>query len=295
MLCVAWQPFLQHEDAMSHLDWTLLEVEAIVADYLKMLSLELAGQSYSKTAHRRALLQRLNGRTDGSIEFKHCNISAVMMDLGFPNVRGYQPRFNYQSLLREVVEAQVARHTSLDSLAQAAVEQPAVTPDVMDFTNVVADAPARRHIASDASPYKAYVPVRRDYIAREARNRTLGLAGEEFVVRFEHWRLNQLGQPRLADRVEHVSQTQGDGLGYDVLSFDTDGRERFIEVKTTAFSKETPFFVTRNELDFSKDASDHFVLCRLFEFRQKPRLFALNGALDQHCSLDPFTYRASFS
>ena len=71
---------------MSLLDWTRLEVEAIVADYLKMLSLELAGQSFSKTAHRRALQQKLNGRSDGSIEFKHCNISAVMIDLGFPNI-----------------------------------------------------------------------------------------------------------------------------------------------------------------------------------------------------------------
>ena len=280
---------------MSTLDWTRLEVEAIVADYLKMLSLELAGQSYSKTAHRKALQQKLNGRSDGSIEFKHCNISAVLMDLKYPSIRGYQPRFNYQSLLREVVEAQVARQTSLDALARAAVDQPAVNPELADFTKVITDAPVRRHIASDAAPYRDYAPVKQDYIAREARNTTLGTAGEEFVVRFEHWRLNQLGQPKLADRVEHVSQTRGDGLGYDVLSFDANGKERFIEVKTTAFSKETPFFVTRNELDFSKDASDHFVLCRLFEFRQKPRLFALNGALDQHCALDPVTYRASFA
>lgn len=280
---------------MTSQDWNRLEVEAIVADYLKMLSLELAGQAFSKTAHRRALQQKLKGRTDGSIEFKHCNISAVMRDLGFPTVRGYQPRSNYQSLLREVVEAQVTRQTSLDSLALAAVEQPAVSPELIDFSKVVANAPKRQHVATDAAPYRDYAPVKRDYIAREARNTSLGIAGEEFVVRFEHWRLNQLGQPKLADRVEHVSQTQGDGLGYDVLSFDANGKERFIEVKTTAFGKETPFFVTRNELDFSKDAKDHFVLCRLFEFRQTPRLFALNGALDQHCALDPVTYRASFA
>lgn len=280
---------------MTSQDWSRLEVEAIVADYLKMLSLELAGQAFSKTAHRRALQQKLKGRTDGSIEFKHCNISAVMRDLGFPTVRGYQPRSNYQSLLREVVEAQVTRQTSLDSLALAAVEQPAVSPELIDFSKVVANAPKRQHVATDAAPYRDYAPVKRDYIAREARNTSLGVAGEEFVVRFEHWRLNQLGQPKLADRVEHVSQTQGDGLGYDVLSFDANGKERFIEVKTTAFGKETPFFVTRNELDFSKDAKDHFVLCRLFEFRQAPRLFALNGALDQHCALDPVTYRASFA
>jgi Domain of unknown function (DUF3883) len=276
-------------------DWKRIEVEAIVADYLKMLSLELAGQTYSKAAHRRALLERLNARSDGSVEFKHCNISAVLIDLGFPYIRGYQPRANYQGLLREVVEKQVDRFTALDSLALAAVQQPAVSPEILDFTKVEADAPTRRHTTSDALPHREYAPIKRDYLARESRNASLGLAGEEFVTQYEHWRLMQLGKSALADRVEHVSKTKGDGMGYDVLSFDVNGRERFIEVKTTAFGKETPFFVTSNELDFSRDASEQFRLCRLFEFRQSPRLFSLKGALDQHCSLDPVTYRASFS
>lgn len=277
------------------MDWTQVEVEAIVADYLKMLSLELAGQAFSKTAHRRALQQRLNGRSDGSIEFKHCNISAVMIDLGFPYIRGYQPRANYQALLRDVAEQQVDQFTTLDSLALAAVQQPAVQPEIFDFTKVEADAPIRRYTASDATPYRTYAPVKRDYLARESRNASLGLAGEEFVAQYEHWRLTQLGKSVLADRVEHVSRTKGDGLGYDVLSFDVNGRERFIEVKTTTFGKETPFFVSSNELDFSRDASTQFTLCRLFEFRKSPRLFSLRGSLDQHCVLDPISYRASFS
>lgn len=277
------------------MDWTKVEVEAIVADYLKMLSLELAGQAFSKSDHRRALQQRLNGRSDGSIEFKHCNISAVMIDLGFPYIRGYQPRSNYQGLLREVAEQQVDQFTALDSLALAAVQQPAVRPEIFDFATVETDAPMRRHTASDTTPHRAYAPVKRDYLARESRNASLGLAGEEFVAQYEHWRLAQLGKSVLADRVEHVSRTKGDGLGYDVLSFDVNGRERFIEVKTTTFGKETPFFVSSNELDFSRDASTQFMLCRLFEFRKSPRLFSLRGSLDQHCVLDPITYRASFS
>ena len=44
------------------MDWSREEVEAIVADYLHMLTLELAGQSYNKTEHRQYLLLKLNGR-----------------------------------------------------------------------------------------------------------------------------------------------------------------------------------------------------------------------------------------
>lgn len=277
------------------MDWSRAEVEMVVADYLKMLSLELAGQTYSKAAHRRVLLEKLNSRSAGSVEFKHCNISAVLIHLGCPYLRGYQPRANYQRLLREVVELQVDQSTALDSLALAAAHLPAVPPEIVDFSRVETEAPLKQHRVGETSPHYGNPPVKRDYLAIESRNRSLGQAGEEFVFRYEQWRLAHIGKRDLAERVEHVSQTKGDGLGYDILSFDANGRERFIEVKTTAFGKDTPFFLSKNELHFSRDAGTDFTLCRLFEFRQTPKLFSLKGALDQHCDLDPVTYRASFS
>lgn len=277
------------------MDWTREEVEAIVADYLHMLTLELSGQQYNKAQHRRNLRNKLEQRSDGAIEFKHCNISAVMIDLGVPSIRGYQPRGNYQRLLADVVEARIGAAPSLDVAALSAVQQPAITPIEAEFANVRTTAPIRQFRAAEREPTYIRRAVKRDYLEREAHNRSLGLAGEEFVVQFEHWRLNQLGMRKLADRIEHVSQTKGDGLGYDVLSFETDGRERLIEVKTTSFARETPFFITKGELELSQEMNDQFRLYRLFEFRQSPKMFELSGALNQHCTLDAVTYRASFS
>lgn len=277
------------------MDWSREEAEAIVADYLQMLTLELAGQNYSKTAHRRQLQEKLQDRSDASIEFKHGNISAAMIDLGFPYIRGYKPRSNYQILLATVAADQVRGKTTLDKVALAAVEQPALVPAFTDFAKVKSDAPERQNRVAEVSNPLLFKPIKRDYLEREAQNMSLGLAGEEFIVRFEHWRLIQLGQTRLADKVDHVSQSKGDGLGYDVLSFDANGKERFIEVKTTSFGRDTPFFVSRGELALSHGARDQFHLYRLFEFRKAPRLFDLQGSLDQHCVLDPVTYRASFS
>ena len=277
------------------MDWSLEEVEAIVADYLHMLTLELSGQTYSKTEHRRQLLSKLKDRSEGSVEFKHGNISAVMVDLGFPYIRGYKPRSNYQNQLTEVVVAQVQLKESLDQAAMAAVQQPATLPILSDFAKLRTDAPVREHRGSEAASPIAFRAFKRDYLEREAANRSLGMAGEEFVVQFEHWRLVELGQKRLADKVQHISKVLGDGLGYDVLSFETDGAERLIEVKTTTFGKSTPFFVSRGELALSRQAKDQFHLYRLFEFRKEPRMFDLPGQLDHNCVLDPFTYRASFS
>ena len=276
------------------MDWSREEVEAIVADYLQMLTLELTGQSYNKTVHRRKLQEKLQNRSDASIEFKHGNISAAMIDLGFPYIRGYKRRSNYQALLAVVAADQVRGKTTLDSAALAAVQQPALVPTLVDFTKVKSDAPQKQNRATESVNPLFFKAVKRDYLEREAQNQSLGLAGEEFVVKFEHWRLIALGQQRLADRVDHVSQSKGDGLGYDILSFDADGKERFIEVKTTSFGRDTPFFISRGELALSHGAEDQFHLYRLFEFRKAPRLFDLKGSLDQHCVLDPVTYRASF-
>ena len=276
-------------------DWQSHEVTLIVADYLAMLVSELAGQAYNKTSRRRQLLEHLPGRSGGAIEFKHANISAVMLELGFPYLRGYRPRANFQrNVLVGEVAAQVSRHPLLDEAALAAVQRPAANADSLDFSRVKAAVPARELSATEPSASYGLVPVRRDYLEREARNRSLGLAGEEFALGFERWRLGQLGAGQLADQVRHVSQSEGDGLGYDIRSYEADGSERFIEVKTTSFGERTPFFVSANEVRFSRDRAPQFHLYRLFDFRAAPRLFQLDGAIEQHCHLDATTYRASF-
>lgn len=277
-------------------DWTRHEVELIVADYLSMLTSELTGQRYNKTEHRKHLLQQLSGRSNGSIEFKHANISAVMVELGFPYLKGYKPRVNFQrKLLTEIVAEQVMRHRILDRAALSAVEMPAQPVPVKDFSKVLTAAPKTEMAArEEKAEYTARPPIKRDYLERESHNRSLGEAGEEFALNFERWRLVQLGVGQLAEKVEHVSKTQGDGLGYDILSFESDGSEKFIEVKTTAFGERTPFFVSANELKFARSRPEEFRLYRLFDFRQVPRLFELAGPIERHCALDASTYRASF-
>ncbi|MCK5769064.1 DUF3883 domain-containing protein [Algiphilus sp.] len=277
--------------------WTREEVEAVVADYLHMLTLELSSQHYVKAQHRQRLKGLLQGRSDGSIERKHQNISAVMLELGCPYVPGYKPLSNYQRLLFDVVAERLAMDRDLDASAEAAAKQPAIKPLEPDFKSLLADAPESTEMGVREQPPEyagRRQAVKRDYLALEASNRSLGKAGEELVVSYEHHRLHRAGKRRLSERVEHVAATRGDGLGYDVLSFDLDGRERLIEVKTTAFAKETPFFLSRNELALSRQEADAFHLYRVFAFRRRPQLFDLPGRLEDRCQLDPVSYLARF-
>ena len=229
------------------------------------------------------------------MEFKHCNISAVMLEIGFPYLRGYKPRSNFQrSLLLDVVSEQVARHRLIDDATLAAVQRPVEAAEIVDFAGVLAEAPKREHVAHEPEP-AGFQAFKRDYLEREAHNRSLGLAGEAFALRFERWRLSQIGASHLAEKVEHVSQTRGDGLGFDILSFESSGKERFIEVKTTSFGQKTPFFVSSSEVRFARQNAEQFRLYRLFDFRTSPRVFELDGEIERHCSLDPSTYRATFA
>ena len=68
-------------------NWTDREIDLIVADYFAMLQMELAGQPFVK-AHRNAALRQLIDRSEQSIEFKHCNISAVQERLGVATKKG---------------------------------------------------------------------------------------------------------------------------------------------------------------------------------------------------------------
>jgi hypothetical protein len=81
-------------------------------------------------------------------------------------------------------------------------------------------------------------------------------------------------------------------LGYDILSFEANGRERLIEVKTTRFGEMTPFFASRAEIDFSKLRESEYQLYRLYSFRAEPKLYTLLGSLRSSCQLDPVTYSA---
>jgi len=278
--------------------WSREEVEATVADYLDMLYLELRGQSYSKTEHRRRLLPLLNERSEGAIERKHGNISAVLIALGYPYIEGYKPFVNYQQLLFNVVEQRVAASPELEALIAADVSAPAPVPSVENILSVLVGRPRPTtpvDLVREPSPGSYQTARRRppvDYLKRESENRSLGAAGEQFVLSYERARLVAAGQERLAARIEHVSEVRGDGDGFDILSYEASGEERLIEVKTTKYGAQTPFFVSRNEVQVSEQEAHQYHLYRLFGFRKAPKLFAVPGSLRAGFSLTATEYVA---
>lgn len=264
-------------------DWTAAELDLVVADYVRMLQAELAGETYSKTEHRTALMQ-LIGRNKGSIEFKHQNISAVLQEIGLPWIDGYKPRSNYQSALFSAIERQLEANPGLLQ------PLPHRQPKAINLVTIIVPAPTNEVTATN----KALVRLIRrfDPAARDASNRKLGKAGEEFVLNIERWRLAQSGNERLAERVRWISHEDGDGAGYDIHSFDRAGNDRLLEVKTTCGAERTPFYITRNELSLSDERPNEFRLMRVHSFANDPKIFELAPPLTSHVSLEPTNYLA---
>ncbi len=285
------------EEKLGQRDWTDQEVQLIVADYFDMLEAELLGRSFKKSDHRKALAPRLRGRSEGSIEFKHQNVSAVLVERGLPYIGGYKPRSNYQGILATAVENFLDEHPSfLDQLAASPSLNPPepyslVTPNL---DQLIEDPPEKMVAPKPTSkPWLSRKARKIDFAERDAANRRLAKLGEQFVVDLERYRLKAAGRDDLAQRVVWASQDIGDGLGFDILSFDdADDSERMVEVKTTGLGKFFPFYVTSNEVRCSEDIPQQYNLFRVFNFGHVPRLYILHGSLRELCQLDPVLYRA---
>ncbi|MBI5187434.1 MAG: DUF3883 domain-containing protein [Nitrospinae bacterium] len=275
--------------------WSESEVEAAVEDYFNMLRQELTGRKYNKTEHRRALMEHLNNRSEGSVELKHQNISAVLIEMGIPYIDGYKPRSNYQrTLLPAAVSDFLANHPEFHALFQEDSEVAPSIPSVADFLAAMEAPPRPENKGSStiAETQAIYNPAGVNYLEREAQNHSLGDAGEQFVINFERARLIHAGKEYLADQIEQISVSVGPSAGFDIRSFEENGTDRFIEAKTTKYGKSTPFFVTPNELDFSRENATRYFLYRVFKFRAEPRLFTLHGYLQDQCILQPSQYLA---
>ena len=134
-------------------------------------------------------------------------------------------------------------------------------------------------------------PIKINYLEREQRNRNLGAFGEELVIEYEKWDLIRKGKEKFSEQIRWISKEEGDGAGFDILSKDLNGKDKYIEVKTTKLGKETPFYFSRNELLFSQEHAEQYNLYRLFNFENDVKMLIRNGGLYSICNTTPINYK----
>ncbi|GAA5226559.1 hypothetical protein [Paeniglutamicibacter antarcticus] len=188
--------------------WTQEENEATIEAYFSLFLADLSGEPINKAATYRRLAVRF-GRAAKAFEFKMLNISAVLVRLGWPYLRGLMPKANYQGALEIAVAQHIAQRAPGDF---AALDSPAPAQIPPGRVDLVLQPVPRLLEGGLLEPRNRIVrAAKRDYAAIEAANSTLGLAGELVVAESESRALFLAGRKKLSNRVEHVSQTRATG------------------------------------------------------------------------------------
>jgi hypothetical protein len=119
----------------------------------------------------------------------------------------------------------------------------------------------------------------------------MGKVGEELILEYERALVKSYG---IQKEVEHTSKEKGDGLGYDILSFDENGQPKYIEVKATSGHCFAPFYITANELHCSETYPNNYYLYRLHSYNSinhSTIFYQMKGPLTEFCN-NPVLYKA---
>lgn len=134
-----------------------------------------------------------------------------------------------------------------------------------------------------------------NYAERDKTNRKLGLAGEKLVLQHLADELNALNKTELSEAIVHTSEIEGDGAGFDIQSFDSNGNVKFIEVKTTRSSNpKTPFYISSNELKFAELHANQYELIRVYDYDEKNetgKFYSLTYEALSNLLLQPQSYK----
>lgn len=141
-----------------------------------------------------------------------------------------------------------------------------------------------------------YIPKKIDWDNLNSSRSELGYKGECFVVGYETKEILSFAEDD-TDRIIHLSEEQGDGAGFDIISLNRDGSSKYIEVKTTIGSLDVPFYMSDNERNFfklHKDSKDAYVY-RVYNFDTKKNvgeieIISANDLLNNY-KFDPVSYR----
>lgn len=268
-------------------DWTAEQVAIVVANYFLMLERERAGDKINKADLYRRIAPEV-GRSEKSIEWKLRNVSAVLDELGIAWISGLLPAHNYQDALVEAVEAQLGLHPKV--LTDPVSIQPGFTsaggPVLVQPPAFLNSDLQERH------PALWRLVGKYDPAARDELNRSLGRAGEEMVFRFEFDRLCRAGRRDLAKEMDWPADRSEDHRGYDIRSFESDGEESLLEIKTTNGHARTRFWLSRTQYEVAAQNPSTYRIRRVFHFQNGAEMFDIRPPLDGGLWLIPDKYVA---
>jgi len=134
-----------------------------------------------------------------------------------------------------------------------------------------------------------------DFEKENKINRLLGNRGEEVVFNLEKKHLESIGKKELANKVKWVSK-EDDSLGYDILSFEEDGTEKYIEVKSTnqSHTSNANFLISSNQYRKAKNLDNYYFYIVFNAKTINPKVWSIKNPLvyeNKGLTLTPISFR----
>jgi hypothetical protein len=132
------------------------------------------------------------------------------------------------------------------------------------------------------------------YAKRDEQRRRLGRLAQEIALESERKRLRAANRPDLAENVKDVSNQPA--RGYDILSFETNGNARYIEVKVARRSgNNISFFLSENEWQKSGELSNYYFYLVFGARGQNPDVEFLEANQVSSAYLKAIDYSVAFT
>ena len=138
---------------------------------------------------------------------------------------------------------------------------------------------------------------RPNYIARAIVNNKQGEINEEVIYKNELKYFMDMGRDDLVKRMKDFFENRKDDEGYDILSFELNNNqeyiEKYIEVKSTKGNESTPIDITDSEVRFAKKHLDQYYLYRIIKSDSRDRYVKIVKGKDLICDYEfvPNTYQ----
>lgn len=137
-----------------------------------------------------------------------------------------------------------------------------------------------------------------DYSSQSKKFKRIGDRGEQIVVMAERQILTKNKRHDLAQKVDQIS-IRDDYVGYDIQSYDIDGKVKYIEVKSTikpvGFSN---IFISANELEVAECTKNYYFYIVYNVADKTPKIWKIESSKllsDENIKLKPDSYSVHFN
>jgi Domain of unknown function (DUF3883) len=286
---------------IEHENWTYSETELICEFYITELKSYIVFQNNKVLGEATKILKIELGKPTKSIKLKLQHISSILVNSDLPYLEDYKPIPRAEIDITDWTETYNLKKILLERFNRTDLTKLLLDLSTKDTFNLKLPITLELDEIPDENIYdeigvseqKSFkIRPKINYVEREIKNSKLGEAGEEWVLNFEKQRLSSIGLERLIEKISWVSKEIGDGLGYDIISYNSNSEQIYIEVKTTCLGKSSAFYLTQREIEVANCTINYYIY-RVFDFDRGAKIYILENNLAEHLDLVPINYRAT--